>query len=283
MGFFDRFKQEKAAPKEACQIPDPVRGPAPNTGVILLFDRPRIEIQEFRAAVCGQFGEEAILSVDKSSPSLTNLMLQIDQTDVMLSYIPFPLPEEEGNLPALMGVNRFLSQEEQQAVLGQKSFCLVTQIGGGATLEGKRAVCRMLTGLCAALLAVEGAAGVYYSAANLLLGKSIYLHYAAIAAQQAQNPDYFPVILWVLVYQTQAEGGAPTVETCGLEQFGFWELQFYRPTEEWAQSYEKLYMMATLQVIGREVYRNMDTISFTPDGLSVFKQSGNRLAVIGGI
>lgn len=41
--------------------------------------------------------------------------------------------------------------------------------------------------------------------------------------------------------------------------------------------------MSMLQIVGKEVYKNMDTISFSEGELSIFKQNGNKLAVIGGI
>ena len=109
------------------------------------------------------------------------------------------------------------------------------------------------------------------------------IHISAISEQEEKVPDYFPSMLWILVYQTRTEDGTPVIETCGLEQFGFPELQFYNPKEEWAQSYEKLYIMSALQITGNEFYKNMDTISFTPETVSVFKQNGKKLAVIGGI
>lgn len=99
---------------------------------------------------------------------------------------------------------------------------------------------------------------------------------------QVENPDYFPVMLWVLVYPTHADDGSPTIETCGLEQFGFCELEFYKPTEEWIQSYEKLYIMSALQITEKEFYKNMDTISFSKDNLGIFKQDGKKLAIITG-
>ena len=90
-------------------------------------------------------------------------------------------------------------------------------------------------------------------------------------------------MLWILVYQTRADDGASAIETCGLAQFGFLELRFYKPEEEWANSFEKLYIMSTLQITGKEIYKNMDTISFSKDTFAVFKQDGAKLSVIGGI
>lgn len=264
-------------------VQEPANGQQGNTMVNILFDRPNIDLKEFEAVIADKFGVQSILKIDRSHPAVTHLMLRIDDMEMMCSYMPFPFPKGEWDLSALLAVNHYITLEEQEAIKNQQSFCLVTEIGGGKTLEGKRAVCILLTRLCGALLAVDGAAGVYYSMANLLLGKNVYLKYTAIAEQQRENPDFFPVLLWILVYAAHAEDKSPTIETLGLKQFGFLELQFYQPTEEWAQSYEKLYIMSTLQISGKEVYRNRDTICFTADSISVFKQSGEKLAVIGGI
>lgn len=283
MGFFEKFKRSKQPPKQPAVTPQLITAPKPNTGVMVFFDRSYVEIHELESAISQTFGADAILQVDNSRPSVIHLMLRIDGMEVMCSYMPFPLPKEEGDIPVLLNFNHFLSEEEQTAVVEHKSFCLIAEIGGGKSLTGKRAVCLMLTKLCGSLLQVDGAAGVYYSAAHLLLGKKMYLQYVEITEQAAGDPDYFPAMLWVLVYQTRTEDGVPTVETCGLEQFGFLELVFYKPTEEWAQSYEKLYIMSTLQITEKEVYKNMDTISFSKGELSIFKQSGKKLTVIGGI
>lgn len=282
MGFFDKFKRKKQVPPPQ-SAPQSVSGLEANVGIMVLFDRPNVEIEELKTAISQQFGADSILQIDASHPAVTNLMLRIDGMDVTSSYITFPLPEEEGNIQGLLRVNHYVSEEERVALMEHKSFCLLTKIGEGNTLEGRRAVCQRLSKLCGCLLRVDGAAGVYYSAACLLLGKEMYLHHVSILEREEGNPDYFPAPLWILVYQTCTEENEPTVETCGLEQFGFSELQFFKPREEWANSYEKLYLMSVLEITGKELYRNMDTIAFTEDTVSVFKQNGRKLSVIGGI
>lgn len=283
MGFFEKLRRKKQASEQSSAAPACLSAPAPNTAVMLFFDKPCVEIEELQTVISKAYGADAISQVDSSRPSVTHLMLRIDGIEAVCSYMPFPLPKEEGDLSALLSYNHFLSEEEQLAVVNHKSFCVIAEIGGGKTLAGKRGVCLMLTKLCGCLLQVDGAAGVYVPHAHLLLGKTMYLHYAEMTEQEAGEPDDFPSMLWVLVYQTRAEDGASTVETCGLEQFGFMELVFYEPKEEWAESFEKLYIMSTLQITEKEVYKNMDTISFTQGALSIFKQSGKKLTVIGGI
>lgn len=283
MKFFDRFKK-KTEPLQPPEVsPRLELSPVPNTSVTIFFDRPDIGNKEIEKSIQAAFGAEAVLSVDASRPSVTHFMLRIDGIDAICSYMPFPYPKEECDIPALLQLNRFITEDEQKALVNHKSFCILTEIGGGKTLAGKRSVCRMLTKLCASLLRIDGAAGACCGAASLLLGKRMYLNYAAIHAENEQDPAYFPSILWVLAYETRTDDGVPTVETCGLAQFGFSELQFYHPREDWSHSFERLYLMAILQITGKEIYKNMDAISFSEGSVSVFKQCGEKLSVIGGI
>lgn len=278
MSLFEKFKRKKDVPPQS----QPILSPTSNTMVMVFFDRSNIEIKEIEATVLEKFGANSVLSVD-SNDSVTSIRLCIDGIEMICSYMPFPLPKEETDIPALFNSNHYISEDEQKALVEHKSFCLLTEIGGGKTLAGKRSVCLALTKLCGSFLSMESAAGIYYSAANLLLGKKMYLKYALISEREEKDPAYFPTMLWILVYQTHTDDGVPTIETCGLEEFGFLELEFYKPTEEWAYSFEKLYLMSTFQITGKEVYKNMDTICFTQDSMSIFKQSGKKLAVIGGI
>lgn len=283
MKFFDKCKKRNNGAKQPETVSQPTRSPVPNTAVIVFFDRPNMENEDLKKNLLEKFGAESILSIDDSQPSVTHFMLRIDNKEMICSYMPFPYPKEECDILDLFHFNHYITEEEQKALVQHRSFCILTEIGGGKTLAGKRSVCLLLTKLCGSLLQIEGAAGVYYSAANLLLGRQMYLRYAAISEQEETDPEYFPSMLWILVYQTVADDGAPAVETCGLAEFGFLELQFYHPKEDWAYSYEKLYLMSVFQITGKDVYRNRDTISFTQDSVSVFKQCGEKLSVIGGI
>lgn len=282
MAFWTRFKRENKKWEPHAALKNVIM-PEPNTGVIVCFNRADVAIKEIEFMVSEKFGAASILQIDNSRPSVTHLMLQIDGIKVMCSYMPFPMPRDEGDIPELLHNNYYVSAEEQMALMEHKSFCMIAEIGGGTDLTGKRHVCLMITKLCGALLRLQGAAGVYCSAAHLLLGRKFYLNYAEMTHQTQGDESYFPSVLWVAVYPAYTDDGVPTIETCGLTQFGFLELEFFRPTEDWSDSYEKLYIMSTLQITGREVYRNMDMISFTQDDPSVFKQNGGKLTVIGGI
>lgn len=285
MGIFDKFKNKNklSGQEEAeSQMPEEKENAIQtNTMVTVYFDRTGISTKEFQDAIALKFGAESIAEVDESSPSMTSIMIHLDGLDYMFSYMPFPFPEDELYIPELFKFNGYITDEEREDLINHQSFCLITQIGAGKNLEGKRRACLGITLICGAVLAVDSAAGVCCSTSGLLFGKSIYLHHAAIAERERDNPEYFPSLLWVLVYSTEEENGAHVIETCGLKDFGFMELQFYKPEEEWHQSYEKLYIMAVLQITGKEYYKNMDTIAFTKDKVAIFKKSGDKLAVIG--
>lgn len=283
MGIFDKFRNKNKSSKELQKGAEAEQGNsiAANTMVTVYFDRTGISTKEFQDAIALKFGAESIAEVDESSPSMTNIVVHLDGLDYMFSYMPFPFPEDELYIPELFKFNGYITDEEREDLVNHQSFCLITQIGAGKNLEGKRRACLGITLICGAVLAVDSAAGVCCSASGLLFGKSIYLHHADIAERERDNPEYFPSLLWVLVYSTEEENGAHVIETCGLKEFGFMELQFYKPEEEWHQSYEKLYIMAVLQITGKEYYKNMDTIAFTKDKVAIFKKSGDKLAVIG--
>lgn len=166
MGLLEKRKQTVSENEISSQV---------NTGVMILFEREDIEIQEIKNTISEKFGANAILQIDNSHSAITNFMLQIDGRNMMCSYMPFALPKEEGDISALFNVNHYISEEEQKALVKHKSFCLLTEIGGGKDLAGKRTVCCLLTKLCAAILNIKSAAGVYYAAAHLVLGKEMYL------------------------------------------------------------------------------------------------------------
>lgn len=257
--------------------------PQPKVGTMgsILFDRSDLAAKEFQEIIIQNFGQEVLLQTDEDHSAVTSFLVRLQDIEFWCSYMAFPLPEEEGNLLELLKINPFLSAEEQAAFLNQQSFFMIAQKDQGATLEEKRMVCLLFSQLCGALMELKGAVG-FFNSTGLLVGRDMYLKHTSILKKRKNNVDYFPVMLWILVYSSQV-GEVPTIETSGLDQFGFLELQFYNPQEEWSAVCEKLYLMSIFQITGREFYKNMDTISFTKDGFTVFKQCGNKLALIGDI
>ena len=133
--------------------------------------------------------------------------------------------------------------------------------------------------LAAALLDTESALGVYVDSPELLVSRRVYLYHAEILEQHFQDPEYFPAPLWVSIRHGQ-KGDLPLTGTWGLKQFGFPELWFINPEADWPEIHQRLYLMSMLQITGRELYRDGDTIQFTPGKTSVFRALNGALWIM---
>lgn len=158
---------------------------------------------------------------------------------------------------------------------------MLAQKGGGTSLAEKRRVCRLFTRLAGALAGLDGAAGVFLTSAELLISRRVYLYHAAILEKNWEDPEYFPVPLWISIRSGQ-KGEVPMVGTWGLRQFGFLELWFLDAKSPWPELHEKLYLMSMFQITGRELYQDTDTIEFTLGNPSVFKELKGALFIVGG-
>ncbi len=278
MGLFDKFKKKAAPASPSLTPPFPTQ---PDTTLKLLFSR-QLPVEELTQAISRRFGSEAVARVDQLHPAAVCLLLRIDGVELWCSYMAFPLPPEEGDLRELLPHSLFVTPEEGEAMLGGKAFFVAGQKELGADLAGKRRACILLSRLCGALMELPGAQGCLNSGIGLLLGRRFYLHHAEILEREKEDTGYFPAPLWIALSQAENHGHR-AIGTDGLRQFGFYELFFLDPKEEWAQSYEKLYMMSILQITGRELYRDRDTIRFGPEAQAVFRLLKDRLAVVGDI
>lgn len=119
------------------------------------------------------------------------------------------------------------------------------------------------------------------SAAELLISRRVYLQHVGVLEKNAGDPDYFPAPLWIAMRQGQ-KGDKLLMGTWGLRQFGFQELWFLDPKSQWAEIHEKLYLMSIFQITGKELYKNGDTIAFTPGNITMFKELNGALFLIGG-
>ena len=286
MGLFDRFKKEKAGGKDTPSLPL-----GADTAGKLLFLRERLEGQERRARRATQFRQlqeaeiqklkEIALSLASEEP-LRSFLVRLEGVEFWCAHMALPLPPKEGDLPALLARSSFFSQEELEGAAGHRSFLLVVQKEGGRTLEQKRKICCLFTRLCGALLELEGAVAFLNSGVPLLVGRTFFLHHAAILEQNLEDPEYFPAPLWIALSQANNHGHT-AIGTDGLSAFGFPELFFLNPREEWPQVYQKLWLMSIFQITGKAVYREGDTIAFDPDKPpAVVKRLQERLAIIGG-
>lgn len=277
MGLFDRFK--KKAPEPAPEWPKP---PREDTMALLLMDRVLEDIDPALEQLQTVFGDKAVSDVDRSHPLVPAFTITIDGLEFWCSYLPMPVPKEEQDISAKAQYNLFLKPEEREAFAGHKSFWVLAQKGGGKTLEGKRRACWTFSLLCAALLELDGGVGVSVGNTALLVSKETYLfQHAQMEDKTFNDPDYFPVTLWIWLYRGLQED-KPTVQTQGLAEFGLPELGFFDPELPVQDTLNYLFTMSSWQITGRQLYRNMALIPLTEEIEVIGKQDGDTILFIGG-
>lgn len=280
MGLFDRFKYKKPQPEASAKSPKPTAG-APveaDTSAVILMGKD-IGWNAISTAVEIQFGPKALLSVDHSHPQAPAMYFELEGVKFFCSYLPMPHPPQVCDFSAIE--DGLFSRDEKEAILGNRAFLVLAQQGGGTSLKEKARVCRLFTQLAAVLLDVESALGIYVTSSELLISRRVYLRYAEILEQNLQDPDYFPVPLWVSIRQGQ-KGEIPLTGTWGLRQFGLLELWFLAPSADRAEIHQRLYLMSTFEIAGKELYLDTDTIQFTPGRTSVFKELNGALFITEG-
>ena len=132
MGLFDRFKPKKK-PSPQPEVPFQ---PGANTSLLCFFDRDDLTPEELAEAVTGRFGAGTAGEIDRSHPELRHLTLTLDGREVLCSLMPAPYPGLD--LSRAVEYSLFVGDAEQQSLIGHRAFCLLTEIGGGSTLAGKR-------------------------------------------------------------------------------------------------------------------------------------------------
>ena len=278
MGFLDRFKRKKE-PATAPEAPaGPGSAPEPDTAAVILLGEDA-GWAAVTKAVEERFGAQALVSTDNSAPNAPAMTIRLEGVEFFCSYLAMPHPAEVYDLSSLQ--EGLFSPQEREEMLAHKAFLVLAQKGGGTSLAEKRRVCRLFTRLAGALAGLDGAAGVFLTSAELLISRRVYLYHAAILEKNWEDPEYFPVPLWISIRSGQ-KGEVPMVGTWGLRQFGFLELWFLDAKSPWPELHEKLYLMSMFQITGRELYRDTDTIEFTPGNPSVFKELKGALFIVGG-
>ncbi|MCM1046094.1 MAG: DUF4261 domain-containing protein [Candidatus Gastranaerophilales bacterium] len=267
MGLFDRFKK-KVRPVET------------DTLCLLLMGRVMEDAAYAGTVFKQKFGSDAVGEIDQSDAPLTHMVVKLEGIEFWCSYMPFPVPPEEMKIPDTPQYSMF-NVEEYQTLCDSKSFWIVAQKGGAQSLADKRRICCAHTRLMSALLELEGAVGVYASAAELLISRRMYLYHADILKKNAEDPEYFPAALWISIKQGQ-KGDMLLMGTWGLRQFGFLELWFLEPKSHWSEIHEKLYLMSIFQITEKELYRDGDTIAFTEGNITTFKEMSGALFLVGG-
>ena len=278
MGFFDRFKRKKE-PATAPEAPaGPGSAPEPDTAAVILLGEDA-GWAAVTKAVEERFGAQALVSTDNSAPNAPAMTIRLEGVEFFCSYLAMPHPAEVYDLSSLQ--EGLFSPQEREELLSHRAFLVLAQKGGGVSLAEKRRVCRLFTRLAGALVGLDGAVGVFVADAELLISRRLYLQHAAILEKNRDDPEYFPAPLWISIRSGQ-KGELPMVGTWGLKHFGFLELWFLDAKSPWPELHEKLYLLSIFQITGRELYRNMDTIAFTPGAPSVFKELKGALFIVGG-
>ena len=278
MGFLDRFKRKKE-PATAPEAPaGPGSAPEPDTAAVILLGED-VGWAAVTKAVEERFGAQALVSTDNSAPNAPAMTIRLEGVEFFCSYLAMPHPAEVYDLSSLQ--EGLFSPQEREELLSHRAFLVLAQKGGGSSLADKRRVCRLFTRLAGALAGLDGAAGVFLTSAELLISRRVYLYHAAILEKNWEDPEYFPVPLWISIRSGQ-KGEVPMVGTWGLRQFGFLELWFLDAKSPWPELHEKLYLMSMFQITGRELYQDTDTIEFTLGNPSVFKELKGALFIVGG-
>ena len=278
MGFLDRFKRKKE-PATAPEAPaGPGSAPEPDTAAVILLGEDA-GWAAVTKAVEERFGAQALVSTDNSAPNAPAMTIRLEGVEFFCSYLAMPHPAEVYDLSSLQ--EGLFSPQEREELLSHRAFLVLAQKGGGTSLAEKRRVCRLFTRLAGALAGLDGAAGVFLTSAEQLISRRVYLYLAAILEKIWVDPEFFPVPLWISIRSGQ-KGEVPMVGTWGLRQFGFLELWFLDAKSPWPELHEKLYLMSMFQITGRELYRDTDTIEFTPGNPSVFKELKGALFIVGG-
>ena len=279
MGFFDRFKRKPEPPAKEPESPASGLSPEADTTALVLLGKD-LEWAAVSKALEDRFGPQASITADSSVPNAPAITVRLEGVEFFCSYLAMPHPAQVYDLSSLQ--EGLFSPQEREEMLAHKAFLVLAQKGGGLSLAEKRRICRLFTRLTGVLAGLDGAVGVFVQDAELLISRRVYLQHAAILEKNWTDPEYFPAPLWVSIRSGQ-KGEFPMVGTWGLGQFGFLELWFLDAKFPWPELHEKLYLMSIFQITGRELYRDTDTIEFTPGTPSVFKELKGALFIVGGV
>ena len=278
MGFFDRFKRKPEPPAKEPDSPPSGLSPEADTTALVLLGKD-LEWAAVSKTLVDRFGPQASITADSSVPNAPAITVRLEGVEFFCSYLAMPHPAQVYDLSSLQ--EGLFSPQEREEMLAHKAFLVLAQKGGGVSLAEKRRICRLFTRLTGVLAGLDGAVGVFVQDAELLISRRIYLQHAAILEKNWTDPEYFPAPLWVSIRSGQ-KGEFPMVGTWGLRQFGFLELWFLDAKSPWPELHEKLYLMSIFQITGQELYRDTDTIEFTPGNPSVFKELKGALFIVGG-
>lgn len=277
MGLFDRFR-EKPTPSDSSPRPKE------DTMCLLLMDRVLEDVEPAANRLRALFGPRAVSETDHSHPRVPAFTVTVDGLEFWVSYLPMPVPPDTADIPTAAQYSFLLTAEEKEAFSNHRSFWMLAQKGGGSSLPEKRRTCWTFSLLLSALMELEGAVGANpVNRGGLLVSKRHYLQQRQLmdGKDRDNSEGYFPVPLWVWVYGATGEGGRPTIQTMGLQDFGLPELGFFDPKREVGELLDLLYSMSCLQITEKQLYRNMALVPLDENTEVVCKQDGGTLFFIG--
>lgn len=272
MGIFDRFRRSR----DPARDPEPAAAPKADAKAVILLGRD-VGWPAVLRLMENRFGPRALTGRDGSHPNAPAVRISLEGVSFFCSYMAMPYPPQVCDLASIQ--EGLFSPEEKEVIPGNQAFLVLARQDGGTTQVETVRACRLFTRLAAALLDTESALGVYVDSPELLVSRRVYLYHAEILEQHFQDLEYFPAPLWVSIRHGQ-KGDLPLTGTWGLKQFGFPELWFINPEADWPEIHQRLYLMSMLQITGRELYRDGDTIQFTPGKTSVFRALNGALWIM---
>lgn len=292
MGFFDRFKdkkgkgqqspEEKPAERSTEENTDSIQKgayPAPpeaDTMAVLLLRR-NIGWDAVAKTIENRFGSKALVFVDNSKPNAPTMLVQLEGVEFWCSYLGMPHPPQVCDFSQIK--EGLFSDEEQEEIVRNQAFLVLAQKGGGTDLASKRNICRLFTRLAGTLMELEDAVGAYVNGAELLVSRRLYLKHSGTLEENWNDSTYFPAPLWVSLRRGK-KGGIDMTGTWGLRQFGLLEAWFLDNETEWPELFQRLLFLSIFQITEKDLYKDKDTIQFTPGKTSIFKELKGALFIV---
>lgn len=286
MALWDREKKEKAfktskvpPQPEPTQL-EPASSPEaqtlePDTYAIILLNK-LIDLDAVSRAAESKFGPKILGPHENNRQGVAARQFLLEGMTFFCSYMPNPHPPEVCNIAA--AEDPLCSPEEKERLADHKAFLILVQKGGGVSMAEKARICRVFVRLAAAIIEMDEAEGAYLPSAGLLVSKRVYLLHAEKLEENLNDPHYFPAPLWISLHQKPKDDLILT-GSWGLKQFGLLELWFVNAHAEWAELFQRLYLLSIFEITGKDFYKDGDTIQFTPGKTSVFRKLNGALFI----
>ncbi|AZZ92699.1 DUF4261 domain-containing protein [Hahella sp. KA22] len=169
---------------------------------------------------------------------------------VAIGIMPAPIPWSDLEGPCSTSCLWANAKEE----ISGHQYHLVVAVSSEALSSVEAAI--LLTQINAALLAVvQGAIGVFWSHASLLIPRDVFIEFALSVL-----PEGSPVPIWVDIRVGPGEQGASTGFTTGLAAFGMMEIEAIDAPESMADLKDRLTGLVDYLLQNGPVIKNGDTV-----------------------